>query len=61
MNLSESRNVIIAFRTSEEFASWLKEHAESSGLSVSDYIRFVLEGHKWASEMVDKVGHQQTE
>lgn len=61
MNLN-NKDVTIAFRVSEDFSRWLKDRAESSQISVSDYIRFVLEDHKRACDLADLIrGYQQTE
>lgn len=50
MNLGDKRSTI-SVRVTPDFYSWLSERAELSALSVSDYVRYILEDFKRAVEI----------
>ena len=54
MRLGDKKSVL-AVRVNEDFANWLNDHATSSGLSVSDYVRFILEGFKRDYEVAQAI------
>lgn len=50
MNLGDKK-ATISVRVSSDFYQWLCDHAELSAMSVSDYVRYVLEDFKRAVEI----------
>lgn len=50
MNLGDKK-ATISVRVSSDFYSWLSERAELSAMSVSDYVRYILEDFKRAVEI----------
>lgn len=54
MNLGDKKSVI-SVRVSSDFYSWLSNRAEFSALSVSDYVRYILEDFKRAVEISEAI------
>lgn len=52
LNNKDSR---ISFRVSKEFYNWITDRAALSGMSVSDYVRYVLEDFRRSVQIAEKL------
>lgn len=52
LNNKDSR---ISFRVSKEFDNWITDRASLSGMSVSDYVRYVLEDFRRSVQIAEKL------
>lgn len=52
LNNKDSR---ISFRVSKEFDNWITDRAALSGMSVSDYVRYVLEDFRRSVQIAEKL------
>lgn len=53
--MNTGKSCLVSVRVSEDFANWLNARSELSGMSTSQYVRYILEDFKRAVEIAQSI------